>query len=242
MDETNETDWGHGWDAGQSTPDGEKRTMWNEPGNVVGLPAAILAALPFVDDPSEQQRLTELVWSHFDNAFGRNPTGRHFSYDAPREIEGVEHGWYSFHRGGIGQLKDARFVLDGAPKHVHYPYHPEQGNYGWSEGWIQFNTAYNLSLAYLARTHTHLTLEQDGDELVVRLRAPLNFDSTADEPITLKLQGPKSATVTLREASPASPEHIGRIPLSALGAKQGDRISGCYGFGYMATRTSQTIQ
>ncbi|HKL20263.1 MAG TPA: hypothetical protein VJ904_00570, partial [Tichowtungia sp.] len=229
-------------DEGQWTPSGEKRTMWNEPGNVVGLPAAILAAQPFIDDESEQARLSEIVWSHFDNAFGRNPTGRHFSYDAPREIEGVEHGWYSFYRGGIGMLKDVPFVLDGAPKHVHYPYHPEQGNYGWSEGWVQFNTAYNISLAYLARAETELDIKQEGDELIVRLRAPLNFDISEAEPITLKLVGPRSATVTLREASPPSPEHVGRIPLRALGAKPGDVITATYGYGYMAATADLLIQ
>lgn len=223
-------------DEGQWTPSGEKRTMWNEVGNVVGLPAAILAASDLIDDKAEIERLNEIVWSHFDNAFGRNPTGRHFSYDAPREVEGVEHGWYSFYDGGIGQLANARFVLDGAPKHVHYPYHPEQGNYGWTEGWVQFNTAYNLSLAYLARNHTQLSLEKDGDELIVHLRAPLNFDFNKAEPVTIELAGPKSATVTLSEVSPTSAEYIGRIPLKELAADRGDTIKAFYGYGYMANQ------
>lgn len=90
------------------------------------------------------------MWSHFDNGFGRNPVGRHFSYDAPREIEGVEFGWFKFLPGGIGRLADARFVIDGSPKDGHYPYHPEKGDFGWTEGWIQFNTPFNLSLAWLA--------------------------------------------------------------------------------------------
>jgi hypothetical protein len=229
-------------DGGQWTPSGEQRTMWNEPGNVVGFPAAVLAARPFVEDRAARERLTELVWSHFDNAFGRNPTGRHFSYDAPREIEGVEFGWYSFYDGGIGQLADVPFVLDGAPKHVHYPYQPEQGNYGWTEGWVQFNTAYNLSLAYLARANTELSLEKDGNELIVRLRAPLNFDPSKAEPVTLEVHGPKSATVTLTEVSPTSPEYVGRIALCELGAEGGDQITGSYGFGYMATTAELGIR
>src|SRR5512141_2696516 len=43
---------------------------------------------PFVTGTAARARLSQLVWSHFDAMFGRNPTGRHFSYDAPREIEG----------------------------------------------------------------------------------------------------------------------------------------------------------
>ena len=163
-------------DGDRWTPMGEKPTMWNEPGNVVGLPAALLAAQPFLTNAATQARIEQLVWSHFDNLLGRNPTGRHFSYDAPREVEGVEHGWYSYLQGGIGRLAYARFVLDGSPKDGHYPYHPEVGNIGWSEGWVQFNTAFDVSLAYLAWANTEISLGRDGDEIVVRLQAPLNFD------------------------------------------------------------------
>lgn len=229
-------------DEGQWTPSGEKRTMWNEVGNVVGFPSILLAAQPFIDTESHRNRMTELVWSHFDNAFGRNPTGRHFSFAAPKEIEGVEYGWYSRYQGGIGQLENARFVLDGSPKHVHYPYHPEKGNYGWTEGWVQFNTAYNLSLAYLARANTDLHLKQEGDALVVRLRAPLNFDITKNEPFTLTIEGPKSVTLEMKELSPESPVHIGRIPLSRIGAQQGDTLSASYGYGYMGAVTSLTLE
>ena len=98
-------------DDGNWTPSGDRRTMWNEPGNVMGFPACALSVLPFIQDPAKRDRLEQLVWSHIDNQWGRNPTGRHFSYDAPREIEGVERGWYTFHRGGIGQLAKARFCL-----------------------------------------------------------------------------------------------------------------------------------
>lgn len=229
-------------DDGQWTPSGEQRTMWNEPGNVVGLPAALLAARPFVDDEQSRTRLTELVWSHMDNCFGRNPCGRHFSYDAPREVEGVEYGWYSYHKGGIGQLDNVPFVLDGAPKHVHYPYHPEQGNYGWTEGWVNFNTAFNVSLAYMARADSKLHLEQQGDAVVVHLHAPLNFNPDEEEPVTLTVKGRKAASVTLKESSPNSSKHEGRIRLLDLGAKPGDTVISRYGYGYMATSGSLTLK
>jgi hypothetical protein len=229
-------------DDGQWTPSGAKKTMWNEVGNVVGFPAALLAAAPFVDDRATKKRLHELAWSHMDNCFGRNPCGRHFSYDAPREVEGVEFGWYSYHKGGIGQLAGARFVLDGARKHVHYPYHPEKGNYGWSEGWVNFNTAFNHSLAYMARADAALQLTQEGDEVVVRLRAPLNFDIEKDEPVTLIVKGRNDASVVLTESSATSPEHIGRVRLSDLGSRRGDEVLCSYGFGYMGTRASLAVR
>ena len=171
----------------QWVPTGEKITMWNEPGNVLGFPAALLASMQVTPDSRFNQRLTELVYSHLDNAFGRNPTGRHFSYDGPREIEGVDLGWYSYHHGGIGMLADVRFVFDGSPKNEHYPYNPGAGNVGWSEGWVQFNVAYNLSLAYLAYAGTELKVVRDGGKIIVRLKAPLNFDYTQRERATVQI-------------------------------------------------------
>ena len=129
----------------QWVPTGPKRTMWNEPGNLIGFPACALAALSVTPDSPQNERLREISKAQMDNAFGRNPTGRHFSYDAPREIEGCELGWYKFHRGGIGQLADVVFVFDAAPKNEHYPYNPQVGNVGWYEGWVNFNTCFNLA-------------------------------------------------------------------------------------------------
>ncbi len=235
-------------DAEGWTPMGSQPTMWNEPGNVVGLPAAILAARDLVPGAETRARLDQLVWSHFDNMFGRNPVGRHFSHDAPREIEGVEWGWFSFYRGGIGQLANVRFVIDGSPKNGHYPYNPGIGNVGWTEGWIQFNTAFNISLAYLAWTETRLALRRDGDGIEVRLTAPLDFDRAQAEAGSVLLSTPSgdSERVTVTETAASSQELAGRIPLER-GAKPvpgdgklqmapGDGATGEYGFGYLGRR------
>ncbi|EDM26404.1 hypothetical protein LNTAR_20072 [Lentisphaera araneosa HTCC2155] len=229
-------------DDGIWTPNGEKRTMWNEVGNVVGFPAAVLAAEPFIEDSASKERLHELAWSHMDNSFGRNPVGRHFSYDAPREIEGVEHGWFSYYKGGIGMLANARFVFDGAPKHVHYPYHPEKGNYGWSEGWVNFNTAFNVSLAYMAKADSKIELTQKSNEITISLRAPLNFDITKNEAITLTVHGKTSKVVTLTEKSAESPYYIAKLKISDLALKPGDTLKVNYGFGYMETTASIKIK
>ena len=240
-------------DGARWTPMGEKPTMWNEPGNVVGLPAALLAAQPFLTNAATAARLDELVWSHFDNMFGRNPTGRHFSYDAPREIEGVEHGWYSFLAGGIGRLANARFVIDGSPKDGHYPYHPEKGNYGWTEGWIQFNTPFNVSLAYLAHAETKITVRRDGAELVVRLEAPLNFDYAKAESgkVWLTSSNGDAETVVVTEESSNSRFFTGRIRLQTAAAAQpgdgvlqaaaGATVTAGYGFGYLGRRATLSL-
>jgi hypothetical protein len=212
------------------------------------LPAALLAAAPFVTNASHRARLEQIVWSHFDDMFGRNPTGRHFSFDAPREVEGVEHGWYSFLPGGIGRLENARFVIDGSPKDGHYPYHPERGNYGWTEGWVQFNVAYNISLAYLAYTETSISAETRGDEVRIRLQAPLNFDYDRAETgrAWVKSDHGDWEYVPVTEESANSRFLSGRIRVRAgVAARQGDgvlqagkpgTVEAGYGFGYLSRR------
>ncbi len=235
------------------TPMGDKPTMWNEPGNVVGLPAALLAAQPFLTNATTRARVEQLVWSHFDNMFGRNPTGRHFSFDAPREVEGVEHGWFTYLQGGIGRLADARFVIDGSPKDGHYPYHPEKGNIGWTEGWVQFNTPFKASLAYLAWAETQISLRREGDELVLRLRAPLNFDYHKVESgkmwVTSSSGDAESGVVT--EESPNSHYLTGRIRFQsaatvkvgdgALQAAPGAKVEAGYGYGYLGRRVTLAL-
>lgn len=240
-------------DGNRWTPMGEKPTMWNEPGNVVGLPAALLAAQPFITNEVMQTRIEQLVWSHFDNMFGRNPVGRHFSYDAPREVEGVEHGWFTFLAGGIGQLAETRFVIDGSPKDGHYPYHPEKGNFGWTEGWIQFNTPFNASLAYLAHAETKIELRRDGDELVIRLEAPLNFDYTKVESGKVRVSSSSgdAETVVVSEESVNSRFFTGRIKLQStsaakhgngtLQAAPGAKAEASYGFGYLGQRAEVSL-
>lgn len=233
----------------QWTPLGEKPQMWNEVGNVVGLPAAIFAAMPFITDPAASARLEQIAWSHFDAMFGRNPTGRHFSFAAAKEIEGVKYGWYVRLPGGVGRLENVRFVLDGSAKNQHFPFHPEVGNVGWTEGWIQHNTPFNLSLAYLARHESALTLKREGDELVVRLRAPLDFDYNKVETgvVTLKSSSGDQESVTVTEESVNSPYLSARIKITpaevstgdgTLQCRDGDTVEAVYGFGYLGQHAS----
>jgi hypothetical protein len=219
-------------DADGWTPMGEKPQMWNEPGNVIGFPAALLAAREFAS-PDLQPRIDELVWSHLDNFAGRNPVGRHFCFRAATEIEGVEYGWFNRYPGGIGRLRDARFVIDGAPKNQHYPHHPEVGNVGWTEGWVQFNVALNLSLSYLAWSETKLDLKREGNEVVITLRAPLNFDDSEAETGSVIVQSGhgKAEHVTVTESGPSTGLFTGRVAIQPAASV----IRASYGFGYLGT-------
>lgn len=217
------------------TPMGEKPTMWNEPGNVVGLPSALIAALPYIRNKETAARLRQLVWSHMDQMFGRNPSGLHFSYDAPREIEGVEHGWYRFYPGGIGRLANARFVIDGSCKNAHYPYNPQVGDIGWTEGWIQFNCCFNISLAYLAYDENKVQVLREGDDVIIRLQAPLNFDAKTIERGTVigSDSSGAEASIELTEDGPNARTFSRKMPLPAS-----KKLEVRYGFGYLSTKAS----
>lgn len=242
-----------GDDPQRWTPTGDRPQMWNEVGNVVGLPAAIFAVKPWISDKLAAARLEQIAWSHFDAMFGRNPTGRHFSYAAAKEIEGVEYGWYVRLPGGVGRLENARFVLDGSAKNQHFPFHPEVGNVGWTEGWIQHNTPFHLSLAYLAHASSALTLKREGNDLLVRLRAPLNFNDAQTETgvVTLMSSSGDRESITVTEESASAKDLTARVrlrpsaPRSGDGLLQvtaGDTITAQYGAGYLGQRASLKFQ
>ncbi len=229
----------------QWVPTGSEVTMWNEPGNLAGFPAIAYAAASVITDSNVVSRLEELAQAHFDNLFGRNPTGRHASYDAPVELKGVEHGWFSKYPGGIGLLENVMFVLEGSPKEEHYPYNPELGDIGWTEGWVNFNVAYNRSLAWHAWYYSKIDLMQIDDKVEIRLQAPLNFNYNCSEPINVKIStsGGDIEWVQLEEIHPLSKKMYGNIylrqdgPIEAnnglLDLKDGQEVKVSYGFGYM---------
>lgn len=204
-------------DKDQWCPTGTSPQHWNEVGNLVGFPAAVLSMIEFVDSKSKAERLMQIAFAQLDNSFGRNPCGRHCSFDAVAEVEGVDLGWYHQHPGGIGQLEDARFVLEGSPKNAHYPYHPERGDIGWTEGWVSFNVAYNLSLTYMAAYDTEFTTQKEGKYSIVRLKVPHNFDYNKAETIVVDLTDAKGriSKLTLVEESVNSPYFSAKIKTPA---------------------------
>jgi hypothetical protein len=141
-------------------------------------------------------------------------------------------------------------VIDGSPKDAHYPYHPEKGNIGWTEGWVQFNTPFNVSLAYLAHAETKITLRREGDDLVVRLEAPLNFDYAKVETGTVVVTSNTGdhEVVTVTEESVNSRFFIGRTKVQPsqpvkkndgnLQISSNTSAEAVYGFGYLGCRKS----
>lgn len=209
---------------------------YNEPGNVLGFPAAVYAALQVIGDETKRSRLEQLAISHIDNAFGRNPTGRHFSHDAPVYFEGVETGWYSEYAGGNGRLNAVRAVFDGSPKEAHYPVNvPDAGDVGHTEGWVAFNTAWNSTLAYMAYHDTkvnvfdaafanELAAFAAGSVIGVQLNAPLNFDYANPEygDVILTTSNGDRETLRVYETSANSPDFRNTVRITVGDAEPGD--------------------
>ncbi len=148
---------------------------YNEPGNVAGLPASLNAAIEFVDD-EDAKRLRELSAAHLDAVFGRNPTGRHFSYAGPDDFEGVERGYYAEYEGGLAKLSGIGGKLDGAAFEAHFPFNPEAGQVVRVEAWVAFNTAWNAAIGYKDYAETKVNATLSSNLVRLDIQAPLNLD------------------------------------------------------------------
>lgn len=122
--------------------------MCNNPG-YVGMLGVYLALARVISDSTIKARLKQLAISHHDHGFGRNPLGRCYDYKATEDFDGARLGWVSRYPGGYGALADVIAVLDGSPKEENFPYNPNAST-GYTEGWVAFNSAWNMGLAYLA--------------------------------------------------------------------------------------------
>ncbi|TDC77740.1 hypothetical protein [Streptomyces hainanensis] len=218
----------------------------NETGNVAGFAAPALAAARLLGDDPLADRLREIATAHVDNIFGRNPTGRHASYDAPSEqfgFEGVERGWFSEYRGGAGLLEDLPGVLDGSPKNGHYPFNPDVENIGHTEGWVAFNTAWNQSLAWRAADQTSLEVRARGGaparavprdaRVTVQLAAPLNLAAGELDQgtVEVRVNDRAAAPLTVTQAGQNATTFRGTLDLAMLDVRHGDRITVSYGHG-----------
>ncbi|MNP38726.1 hypothetical protein D3C76_1322600 [compost metagenome] len=196
------------------------------------------AASRVITDPAKKARLEAIAIAQIDNVFGRNPFGRHYSYDGAREIEGVDLGWFTFYNGGAGQLQNVKGVLDGAPKETAYPYNPK-APYGYTEGWVAFNTCWNASLAYSAAQDVDITTTKSGSNLNITLRAPLNFNDTVVETgrVNARTNAGAVLSTTVTETSNDSYTFTGTIAIPP-GATY---IDVSYGYGIFKKTVRATV-
>jgi len=129
--------------------------LCNNPG-YVGMMGVYFALARVISDNSLKARLKELAIAHHDHGFGRNPLGRCFDYKATEDFDGAVLGWVTRMSGGYGALGNVVGVLDGSPKEENFPYNPS-GSTGYTEGWVAFNSPWNMALAYLNGENPDIT-------------------------------------------------------------------------------------
>ena len=137
---------------------GASTTVWNntetQTSGLANNPAYIsmmgvyFALARVISDTTIKARLKELAMSHVAHGFGRNPYGRCYDYKATEDFDGAKLGWTERYTGGLGHLENVVGVFDGSPKESSFPFNPNAST-GYSEGWVAFNTAWNMALAYL---------------------------------------------------------------------------------------------
>ncbi|WP_164861718.1 golvesin C-terminal-like domain-containing protein, partial [Microbacterium sp. CPCC 204701] len=222
----------------------------NESGNVLGFPAAALAATTMIDDPAIDARLTEIAQAHVDNVFGRNPTGRAAQYrinDPELAFEGLDLGWFSEYQGGYGLLQGAPGVFDGSPKNGHYPFNPGVANIGHTEGWVTFTTAWVESLAWRAFTSSTIALDRaeapaDGS-VTVTLRAPLNMDAAGGNTgeVRVTVDGTPAAPIVVTQTAVNALDYTAELDIAALGAQAGDIVTVSHGVGSFARTAALAV-
>lgn len=121
----------------------------NETGNLVGFTAAALAASWVVEDDAMKLRLQEIAIAQMDNVFGRNPKLAAATEHPEQGFPLVERGWpLKFPNNVCARLETTRGCLAASPGTEMYPFNPN-GKYRHAEGWVNFNAAWNVALAYL---------------------------------------------------------------------------------------------
>lgn len=200
---------------------------YNEPGNLAGFTASALAAASQVKEQDIRERLTEIGYASLDNLFGRNPLNA-ASPDYPKMgFPYLEKGWPKIYPANLcGRLETCRGTLNSSCNTSMYPYHPESKAFAHAEGWVAFNAAWNVSLAYLSYYDTRLRLMkqgtgsplkvyQPGAPLYVELQAPLNINNHKKETGTIRLSTSDGRSQKL-EAVETGP-HSGRFRVQVPG-------------------------
>ena len=168
------------------------------------------AARVLKDDAETTNRLHALGVAAIDDLFGRNPTGTAAFYHFKRDFTGGDAGWYKQYSGGAGRLEGCTAVIDANAPEAGYPYAPQNGNTGYTEGWVAYNTAWNASLAYSQAENVALSVDKTsgdvGDTVNVTLTAPIDMDTAAVENGTVQVMNNTTGermdvTVTERSAS-----------------------------------------
>lgn len=120
----------------------------NDLGNWLAFPAIALSASWVIDDPALQSRLRELAVTHADFCFGRNPRLAAAPHQPAMGFPEIERGWPIGHKLNVcARLELCRGALSSGPGSEMFPFKPD-GPYRHAEGWVNYGSAWCLSLAY----------------------------------------------------------------------------------------------
>jgi hypothetical protein len=120
----------------------------NEPGNLLGFTAAALAASWVIDEPALRARLREIAFAQTDGFFGRNPLCSAGVSFPGQGFPTVERGWPLRYRlDTCARLETTRGAIAASCSTEFFPYELN-GTFRHSEGWVNYNAAWNVALAY----------------------------------------------------------------------------------------------
>ncbi|WP_343746440.1 hypothetical protein [Chitinophaga sp.] len=213
--------------------------VYNEVGNVAGFPASALLAAAIVKDPAKKQRLEQIAYAHFDNLCGRNPLNAHAAHHPEKGFKGISKGYpRGFLVDVTARLELCRGSLSCLPGTEMYPFNP-LGKDRHLEGWINHNTAWNMSLAVLNWYDNHpVSLTRKKDGLYILWQAPVSRSL----PLTVLVNGEKKGTILLSESGNEFKGILKTDKSSLLlerekvAVKKGDRIAVAYGDGFLERR------
>lgn len=218
---------------------------YNEVGNVAGFPASALQAAAVVSDTAVKQRLLQLAFAHFDNLYGRNPLNAHAAHHPEKGFSDIEQAFpKGFPDNECARLELVRGTLNCLPGTEMYPFNPS-GSYRHLEGWVNHNTAWNVSLAVLNWFDNQpLSMERQKRSLRLRWQAPVNYNAQAKDslPLILYVNDKQAGTVVLTEEGNNNLAFAATLPLQddvllinnrRVPLKKGDTIKLSYGYGIL---------
>lgn len=218
---------------------------YNEVGNVAGFPASALQAAAVVSDPAVKQRLLEIGFAHFDNLYGRNPLNAHAAHHPEKGFSDIEKAFpKGFPDDICARLELVRGTLSCLPGTEMYPFNPS-GSYRHLEGWVNHNTAWNVSLAMLNWFDNEpVKAQRKKDALQISWQAPVNYDPAVKDtlPLTVYVNDRLAGRVVLTEEGNNSLGFTATVPVQGdallvqgkpVPVKKGDTIKLGYGYGIL---------
>lgn len=204
---------------------------FSETGNIAGLPAIALSAASITDNPEKKRRLEIMATAAIDDLFGRNPQNACSAHKIDLGFNHLEKPWpKGYYPNVTARLELVRGSFSSISPTDMYPYQPN-GKFGHLEGWVAFNAAWNLSLAYMNWYDTQLNATIKNDKVHITLISPAGMDKNKVEQVKVNITNPSGQTkeLILNESTAKSNIYKQSATLTELQAAPGKEIQISYG-------------